>query len=462
MSIEEQIAQISNPQDFTRLCNAVLTEKYGSDFQVIDGTRGDGGNDGYIISEKRIIAMYCPVKPEKKTDKDFLTKIKSDLGKAVKLRSTGEYEVERWTFLTPRKLANCVVSIMRREAAEVSIEANSQESTFLANELYKNEKLIKAFSFLHIYDIDAKLDEILESVKARPESVVSSPPDIDKEHVYQPDTADNEEFDRVVGLRNGAASKEKKSALKVLSYKATDPIVQINALLGLLDFFNPMDDSSESMIQLCDSGIKVAERVKGKSVHAYFLAQKGYHLSLYHSDIDMRTCLQIRVDNQVGFPMITEEQRQSVIEQLSELKEGYTKAFSDALGLAKESQDVEALASVFIAIGNAAGHRALYLSQLGYVDIAEKEKQHCKNTLLAVKDMYAHVSDELGVANALFNLANHIRFLGEETEALALTVDSIEVAKKYDDAQLLQKASWLKESLETGKIPDYVHGERRE
>jgi hypothetical protein len=61
MTLDEQIAQITNPQEFTRLCNAIFTEKYGHDFQVIDGTRGDEGNDGYVISEKRVIAIYCPI-----------------------------------------------------------------------------------------------------------------------------------------------------------------------------------------------------------------------------------------------------------------------------------------------------------------------------------------------------------------------------------------------------------------
>ncbi len=59
------------------------------------------------------------------------------------------------------------------------------------------------------------------------------------------------------------------------------------------------------------------------------------------------------------------------------------------------------------------------------------------------------------------NLANNIRFLGEKEEALELMKGVLKTARKYDDKDLLQKASWLEESLKTGKIPDYVHGERR-
>lgn len=44
MSLDEQIAQMTNPQDFTRLCNTIFTDIYGHNFQVIDGSRSDGGD----------------------------------------------------------------------------------------------------------------------------------------------------------------------------------------------------------------------------------------------------------------------------------------------------------------------------------------------------------------------------------------------------------------------------------
>jgi len=73
-----------------------LTEKYGHQFQIIDSTRSDDGNDGYVISEKRILAMYCPIKPERKTDSDYLKKIRSDIAKAQSLSDSGAYDIENW------------------------------------------------------------------------------------------------------------------------------------------------------------------------------------------------------------------------------------------------------------------------------------------------------------------------------------------------------------------------------
>ena len=51
MSLDEQIAQTVDPTLFTRLCNSLFTAEYGHAYQVIDGTRGDEGNDGWLDSE---------------------------------------------------------------------------------------------------------------------------------------------------------------------------------------------------------------------------------------------------------------------------------------------------------------------------------------------------------------------------------------------------------------------------
>jgi hypothetical protein len=86
----------------------------------------------------------------------------------------------------------------------------------------------------------------------------------------------------------------------------------------------------------------------------------------------------------------------------------------------------------------------------------------CKRSLLAAKDLYAALGDEHGVANVQMNLANQLRFLGETEEAKELIKAVIPVAEKYGDVDLRKKAGWLEESLRTGKIPDYMAGERRE
>ena len=79
MALDEMVAQMVDPNEFVRLVNAVHVDMYPQDFQIVDGTRADNGNDGYVSSERRMIAIYCPVKPEQRRDSDYRTKIESDL-----------------------------------------------------------------------------------------------------------------------------------------------------------------------------------------------------------------------------------------------------------------------------------------------------------------------------------------------------------------------------------------------
>lgn len=462
MTLDEQIAQITNPQEFTRLCNAVLTEKYGQEFQVIDGSRSDEGNDGYIISEKRIVAMYCPIKPERRTDADYLKKIRNDVSKAQALRDSGQYEIENWTFLTPRKLSNKVIVEMRREAGAVGFSAIHQESTFLANELIRNRHLISEFPDLHISFIDSKLAEIFEIVKTPDLDNKQSDEEIDKDHIYKAKAEDQTELDRVFEIRRAPHNRDTKPELKTIYYRTDDPVVKLNALLGLLDHYSPIEDAAEDMVQLCDEGIAISAQLAASSVKAHLLSFKAYFISSIYSMLDLQTAYQIKMDNAIGIPTITEEYRQEVIGKLKKLEQQFDSSFGEALNLTKDNNDFLTMASVLISIGNAAGQRALYLQTLNVKDRVASEKATCRRAFLAAKEIYSAFKDELGVATALFNLGNQIRFFGEEAEAMSLAQNAVKMAKKYDDANLLQRAEWLVDSLETGKIPDYLSGERRE
>ena len=89
MSLEDQISEIVEPALFARLCNTIFVAIHGHDYQVIDGTRGDEGNDGWLKSESRIFAIHCPAKPERKTDAALRAKAFGDLEKAKNLHDAG-------------------------------------------------------------------------------------------------------------------------------------------------------------------------------------------------------------------------------------------------------------------------------------------------------------------------------------------------------------------------------------
>jgi len=448
MYLEDQIALITNPQEFTRLCNAILTCTYGDDFQIIDGTRSDEGNDGYVSSEKRVFAMHCPIKPERKTDSDYLEKIKSDIQKAASLRDSGKFNIDRWTFVTPRKLSNDLVAKMHSHGADHGLTVNHLESTYLANELYKHPHLFEAFPQFYITRIDSKLDEILNHVRQTQNQQVLPEGGHPRAVAFVESETDDRSDDnkRVIELRQAVRTDTKKE-LRALYYKTKDAVAQLNALIGLMDLFDPLEDSLADMIELCKSGIALTESIGGSRFKAYFLAQKAYFLSYTYIFEDMNMYFSVMTSNLIGIPFVTEAQRQTALSRLRHLQEQYNSDFYLALDLTAKTEDVLMAAGVLLLIGNAAGQRAASYRNIGLLDRYEYEKNLCKRSLLFAKTIYIQIGDEEGIANALHNLANQIRFFDEEEEALVLVKESIEGAKKQATGYYCKKQCGSKRQL---------------
>jgi hypothetical protein len=463
MSLEEQIAQTVDPNLFTRLCNALLTAEHGHAYQVIDGTRGDEGNDGWLQSERRIFAIYCPLKPERRTDADYRKKALDDLEKAVVLREDGKYPVQRWTFVTPRKLANDVIVGMREWGEAYDIEVNHVEATYLSGLLLKHPELLKDFSDYQV----SQLEELLKKALNTPEVKEPKPPRAPEHDLLswlevKKAAVKDDALKEVITLRESSDRRAAKRGLRALFYRSTNPLVQINAVAGLMDFFDPMTDDLTDLASMCESARGAAKRMDSKSAEAYMLAQRGYYESFEFGRLVIDRWLNMQMEQRVGLSLedpAVVAQRQKRLEQLSK---GYAEAFNGALALAHKSKSGTAMAAVLISIGNAAGQRAMTLMQTGPIAAFENERSVCKRALLAAKDVYAQLGDEHQAANAVFNLANQIRFLGEIDEAKDLVKVVISVAEKFGDEDLRKKAGWLEETLRTGKIPDYMAGERRE
>ncbi len=270
MTLDELVAQMTNPMEFTRLCNAVFTDIYGHDFQIIDGSRGDNGNDGYVSSECRMLAMYCPVKPEQKRDAGYLEKIESDLTKAVKLRDEGKYAIAAWTFITPRKLSDDVVSAMRTMGEKCGMQTSHQEATFLANELHRREHLIRGFPSLEHVRLEALLKEVLAAVRPSERESQSAP--VPASQATAQDTLGDLRFHE---LAAGVPSAEAKSELKALAYKTVEPILEINAILLLCRWFDPADDDVGEWLSFADRGVQRAKQARLVGPEALFHAQKA-------------------------------------------------------------------------------------------------------------------------------------------------------------------------------------------
>lgn len=458
MSLDEQIAQITNPQEFTRLCNAVFADIYGHNFQVIDGTRGDNGNDGYVASENRMLAINCPIKPEQKTDAGYLEKIRSDLAKATKLKQDKKYPIDGWTFVTPRKLSDNVISSMRTLGGEAEIRTSHQEATFLANELYRRPHLLEGFPALQQLNLSAKIDQLVEILQAKKGASVGNCKDETKPVSVVGDKAGDE---RLHQLMQRIPTTEGKSELKAMAYRATDHILEINAILTLFRWFEPAEDNRGELIEFANRGLERAKQYGLTDAEAVLHAHKSAMLLWDFNTSYIETYFMAQANILVPFAASPVEQLHQSIARLRMLEEGWKAEADEAMNLIKESGDPETVAGVLLLLGTNLGQFAHVCRTINENEKADKYFADCKTLLMSAKDTYAAIGDELGATNAIFNLANQLRWHGGEKEALELVKTTLPVAEKYQDTLLLQKAKWLQHTLETGEIPDYAAGERR-
>jgi len=457
--LEEKIAQITNPDEFAKLCNALFTDMFSLDYQVIDGTRSDEGNDGYVKSQKRIFAIYCPKKPERKTDNDYKDKIKSDMLKASRLKEKGIFGIDIWTFVTPRKLSNHVIECMYSEAKKYGLEASQVDATFIANNIYQRKHILSGFSQLKTIDlqsqmgrIEGKLDAVLQgkAMKQEGEVIISEPPEEAKEK--------DKDFFRIEEIIKGRIPPEQRAELRSIYYKTINDLVKINALLALVQSPDPLKDDDAEIIGLCDSGVELSKKLGNKSVEAIFLARKGYYLSKMASDEDMIIAYRVKMAKQIGVFMWTAEEYQNNIKRIRLRKEESQEAFNDALELSRSIKDYRVFATVLMNIGQAAGQKYIYLNKLSAKEFSDDAKATCTKAYMQAKEIYAELKDDLNIAYVLFNYANWLRFFGEKQEALKLLDDVDNTSQKYKDDKLSENSKVLRERIVSGRIPDYIHG----
>jgi len=172
----DRIAQITSPDFFTKLCKILLCAEF-HDFQTIDDSGGDAGNDGYSESAKILFQFYCPKKPKKAT---YKSKIRKDLEKAKKLSESGSYDIKEWVFVTPQELLEDVQTYLRAQASARGFAGIAWAAPKLEELLAKHSHLRSQFPDLILPDIEGlietsalKITERLDDLKEEKKSYLS-------------------------------------------------------------------------------------------------------------------------------------------------------------------------------------------------------------------------------------------------------------------------------------------------
>lgn len=308
-------------------------------------------------------------------------------------------------------------------------------------------------------NMDTTKDKTLEKMKTPSGSIKPTP------------KPESEDYKKVITLINEEPFEEptedKKKKLKALFYTSTDGAAQIQIIIALASWFDLLEEENRisDFVGMFDRGIGIANLIGAKGEKAILLAYKGKFVSMQFSKADLNAVFNIQISNAVGIPLLIEDEkqieneRQNVIRKLHELDKLSQNCFAEAERTAIESKSYYALGYVCMLIGDAAGNRYIHLSKFA-PERAEEEKRLCKKALLLAKDIYSAVGDELSTALSLHNLANQLRLFGETDEAKVLLEKVIEISKKHNNQQLLKKAQGLLERIISGRIPNYMGGEK--
>lgn len=165
MNLEAQIELLTNPQDFTRLCNATLQVEHGDDFLPIDDDRPDRGNDGYLKSQKRMFAAHCFKRIQNRgIDSEIRSKMLSDLRKAIKLKQDGEWDVCAWTFLSNYPVPEGIAVQVAAVGASAGIDVSWRGPAYFAEALQRFATVRELFPNLLASEVMSQLDSITKKL----------------------------------------------------------------------------------------------------------------------------------------------------------------------------------------------------------------------------------------------------------------------------------------------------------
>ena len=183
----------------------------------------------------------------------------------------------------------------------------------------------------------------------------------------------------------------------------------------LMRWWAPADDDLAELRSFAERGIARARQLCEHGSEAAFHAQGAAFtaLELNRLLIDHRFSAMINV--MVGLPPTDEMVRGS--DRVLELATSFSAHGSAAVDSLMRGASASEVSSALQILANAVGQTAHTLRASGAATEADRYLAHSKKLFLTAKDASAAAGDELGAVNAMFNLANQIRFHGGERRA---------------------------------------------
>ncbi len=457
--------------------------EYGSNYQAVDDTRADQGNDGYIATKKMLFARHCFVKPASKTDVAIRAKMDSDFKKAIKLKKTGKLEIERWNFICNYQLPSSIIAEFVAKGKAEGIEVHITDSTEIASMLSRHDEVRNRFADFALPETGKKIDKVDENVtkilnvieeagrhtsdeSPKEESMPTtirlrrSPPDLPPE--IRDALKDDEDYKFLIDIQNLPLTKENKERVKAMAYSSS-PYARISATDLLSNNYNPMEDSIEAYITMADNAIRDCQHVKSKAAEAVMTAEK---LKFISHELVLRFFSIFELDGyaSIGLLMPELDTRPNLTEEFSKLDQERTTLMKQSLELAVEAGDAETLGDVHIRVADSASNIGSTLKMAAkqggrYAENADNQIHLAKLCYLDAQRYYEMSGNPNCALFAQHNLANLLRTIGEGETAIEIETKVVKKAKELKLEALAYNAQKVIDHTKAGKVPDYVNGE---
>lgn len=443
-----QIKDIDNPEMFQRLVVAIFAAEFGSDFQVVDDSGGDSGNDGFIRSRKTLFAIYCPEK--KPTSQALKRKIRSDLDKAVRLRDDLHYEVEIWAFVTPQDLREPIHRFVRDQAKNFGITGIALGHTYLTDLFHRHSHLRGLFMELATPQLIEEISEIkqgIEDLKKRGEPITIESPGgegASKRGPFEPTS------ERVLAwvkkLKEGSVP-EAIAELDRIRMMTTNPGERLDAILILADYVDRIKEQPKYRA-LIEEGIKLAQQLGEPGVEAVLMANKGWVLNWNFVVMDIQGYGCLQAANLIGFSPPDVINVEEFNKSIKGLMEESDQLFQSAIEKATSTRRFREYAVVLQILGSALAQRVIFHRTVPQLFAQTREQI---SRLRSVYETSIRVSqtidDRFILARGLFNYANDLRVIGDLESARTYAELARQVATENGVKEILKRLPGLMERL---------------
>lgn len=443
-----RIKDIDNPETFQRLVHAIYVAEYGPDFQVVDDRGGDLGNDGYIRSQRTLLAIYCPeVRPAEAGQ--YRRKVLQDLNRAEGLVNDHGYVIETWVFVTPENLRQPVQEFVRDQARDRDLNGICVGETHLTDFFLRHRHLHEQFRDLVAPQMLEQLSEIRRGMEGIQATLAGLPRGVGPAGHEATGPIPSPPILRIFELLsiNPTEGRRQLDRIRLESQDRRERMLAGYIRVTVTDAVREADTA----LSIIDSTLPLADELRDPTVQSVLRAQKAWFLNQRFVDLDMRGYYYTLAGNLVGPSLIPEELRGELTAELHRLRDEADHLFEQATQIARQHRAYPALSKVYQSHASAIGHRVLLQQRVPGL------RQQVERDVARVRALYetsirieATLGDVRGLAVAYHNYANDLRGIGSGAEARTLAQTALELEEANGLAEEAAKTRELLQRLTGG------------